>query len=95
MSKYEWDENKNKSNIKKHGIDFEYAKAIFDDKNNEIIPSDQNKENRWKAIGKISKWLFSVIFTIRKQVIRIISARKANKQERQIYLKKRNNEKKN
>ena len=95
MSKYEWDEKKNKSNIEKHSIDFEEATKVFDDEKHKIRKSNQNGENRWKAIGIISKWLFSVIFTMREQAIRIISARRANKDERQIYLNKRNNEKNN
>lgn len=87
---FEWDKNKNKTNLQKHGIDFEDAKRVFDDQQNKII-ADKRKdygEKRWKIIGKIYGTLISVIYTVRGFSIRIISARKASHKERKEYNKK-------
>ena len=87
MSKYEWDENKNQSNIKKHGVDFNDAKKVFKDKKHKVSPDLRKDygENRFKIIGQIYRTLISVIFTMRKQTKRLISARTASKKEKQEY----------
>ena len=85
--KFEWDENKNKQNQKKHGLDFDDAKEVFKD-NKQLTSPDKRKdykEKRWKIIGKIYGAIITVIFTIRDTSTRIISARKASKNERNEY----------
>lgn len=83
---FEWDENKNKSNQEKHGVDFTDAKDVFDDTNR--TNSEDNRkdygEKRWITIGMVSNALLTVVYTIR-DAIRIISARRSNKKERQEY----------
>ena len=80
-------ENKNKSNIEKQKISFQQATKVFEDSKHKTTKSNQNGENRWKAVGKIYDMLYSVVYTLREKIIkRIISARKSNKQERQDYL---------
>ena len=84
---FEWDENKNKSNQEKHGLDFNDAKEVFNDENSKVS-QDLRKdygEYRWKIIGKIYGSIISVIYTFRNKGIRIISARKASKKERDEY----------
>ena len=84
---FEWDENKNKFNQEKHGIDFNDAKEVIKD-DKQKISSDKRKdyrENRWKIIGKIYGTIISVIITKRNTAIRIISARKASRKERDEY----------
>lgn len=85
--KFEWDENKNKSNQEKHGIDFNAAKDVFKDENSKVTPDLRKDygENRWKIIGKIYGSIISVIYTMRDKAVRIISARKASKKERDEY----------
>ncbi len=85
--KFEWDENKNKSNLKKHGIDFSDAQKVFNDENSLIAPDLRKdySESRWKIIGKVYGVIISVIYTIRNEAIRIISARRASKNERKEY----------
>ncbi len=85
--KFEWDENKNKSNQEKHGIDFNDAKKIFDDKNRKISPDLRKDygEDRWVTIGKLVNIIIVIVYTIRNTSYRIISARYAKKKERQIY----------
>ncbi len=84
--KFEWDENKNKSNLNKHGVDFNDAKKVFEDENR-TNSEDKRKdygENRWITIGKMYKAIILVVYTIR-DATRIISARMANKKERNSY----------
>ena len=81
---FEWDEDKRKNNIKKHGIDFEDATEIF------YGPiflrrSDRNNEERWIAVGSLEDRFIAVVFTRRADVIRIISARRAWKNEERDY----------
>jgi uncharacterized protein len=88
--KFEWDENKNKANILKHGISFELAASIFA---SEYISSPDIRKEYGEVrninIGKaINELIVVAITTDRKKVIRIISARKANKDERRIYYEK-------
>ncbi len=85
--KFEWDENKNKSNLKKQGIDFSDAQKVFNDEDNLIAPDLRKDygESRWKIIGKVYGVIISVIYTIRNEAIRIISARRASKKERKEY----------
>ena len=89
---FEWDENKNKSNQEKHGIDFNDAKEVFKDENR--TNSEDNRydygEKRWITIGKMYKAIIVVVYTIR-DATRIISARMANKKERKSYNNKENN----
>lgn len=83
---FEWDDDKNNLNIKKHGIDFNDAAMIFADENRieffDELHSDE--EERWQVIGKVKNILF-VVYTERIDAIRIISARKATPRERRIY----------
>lgn len=79
--KFEWDEEKNNANIKKHKISFEKAIQVFLDPMHLEIPDPYEAEDRWNAIGFAGSILF-VVYTERKEdTIRIISARKAEKEE--------------
>lgn len=84
----EWDEEKNKINIKKHGISFETASLVFADINRLKIPDIEHSdfEERYKLIGKIGeKKVVLTVCTNRKEAVRIISARKATLRERKMY----------
>lgn len=84
---FEWDDNKNKINKEKHGIDFSTAVLAFDDENKvEIFDRFHStlEEERFLLIGKV-KGILTVVFTERKDKVRIISARQANKIEEDIY----------
>jgi uncharacterized DUF497 family protein len=89
MMQFEWDENKNAVNIEKHGIDFSTAIAVFDDPNRfeEDSTKPEYNEVRIKTIGKVDAFVFvlTVVYTNRDEKRRIISARPANKTERQKY----------
>ena len=81
---FEWDEDKSRTNLIKHGIDFEDASEVF---YGPIILRSSNRlnEERWIAIGKSHGRIVSVIFTRRKQLIRIISARHPRPNEERAY----------
>ena len=91
--RYEWDENKNDSNLEKHGLSFETASLVFDDPNALSIPDRiENGEERWQTIGMIENIVIVMVaHTIKleadaqEEIIRIISARKATRAERQEY----------
>ncbi len=92
--KYEWDENKNIINQKKHGVSFEEAIEVFDDAL-QISKLDHRFnyfEERWITIGATKKENILVVANLffsddGEEIIRIISARKANNSERKIYEK--------
>src|ERR1700724_964415 len=81
---FEWDERKSELNRTKHGIDFEDAIEVF---YGSIVlrRSDRNNEERWIAIGSSENKFITVVFTRRVNVIRIISARRARKNEEREY----------
>lgn len=85
---FEWDEEKNSVNIKKHGISFEFATGVFFDEYRieRVDFAHSDDEERLFTIGKVQSVLF-VVFTERKENIRIISARKATKEEENEYYK--------
>lgn len=86
MSKFEWDESKNRSNQLKHSISFEKAKEVFQDENAVEFLGNSSTELRIIRIGKtFSKLLIAVVYTLRAVTVRIISARQASKQEIKSY----------
>ncbi len=84
---FEWDEGKNLENIRKHEIDFADVPAMF---NGEMLIELDNRfdygEDRWCGIGFLGFGIAIVIWTERRQnVIRIISARRANRHEQKRF----------
>lgn len=80
---FEWDEDKNESNIEKHGIDFNDTMYIWEGPVAERSdPRNYRGETRFVAFGLLDGRLLAVVYTWRDGVCRIISARKANKRER-------------
>ena len=87
---FEWDENKAKSNLRKHKIGFDEAETVFDDALSITIsdPDHSTDENRFIDIGTSDKnHLLVVSYTERDERTRIISARKATEAERKAYEK--------
>ncbi|CCI18868.1 MAG: BrnT family toxin [Microcystis sp.] len=82
----EWDNNKAASNLIKHKIDFEDAKNIFLDPNRlEREDKRDYDETRIQVIGIVNQVVLFVVYTKRNGRYRIISARRANKNERRQY----------
>ena len=74
---------------RKHGVSFETAARVFLDPNRiERYDGRVNGEDRWITLGAVELVLLVVVYTVRgedEQVIRLISARRANAQEREAY----------
>jgi len=85
--RFEWDEDKDILNQMKHGVSFEMAKMVFFDLMRADIYDQKHSlfEDRWKTVGMYNYDILSVIYTMRKGIIRIISARKAGKNEEEAY----------
>jgi uncharacterized DUF497 family protein len=81
---FEWDESKREANLAKHHIDFQDAKRIFDGPVFEQTEA-RHGENRTVAIGLMEDIEIVVVYVIRGQRRRIISARRARRDERQDY----------
>jgi uncharacterized protein len=85
---FEWDNNKAKQNVKKHGVSFEEASTVFGDPLARTIPDPlhSGEEDRFVHLGKSQRRrLLVVVFTERGDKIRIISARAATRRERKHH----------
>ncbi len=77
---FEWDETKREINIEKHGIDFLDVLELFAQKPR-VKKSSYPEENRFLATGTLNNRKITVVYTIRESRIRIISVRRARKNE--------------
>ena len=87
---FEWDEAKNKVNIRKHGVSFEEAKSVFYDDHALLIadPDHSETEDRFLLLGLSAKLRLLLVchcFNVGDSVIRIISCRQSSKKERLMY----------
>ena len=87
---FEWDENKNRINIEKHGISFEEAATVFYDDNAVLFddPDHSTEEERFLILGisqRAHLCIVSHCYRGADDIIRIISARKATKREAETY----------
>lgn len=88
--RFEWDEAKNATNIKKHGVSFDEAQTVFLDENaiRYFDPDYSQDEDRFIMLGMSFKLRVLVVchcFKLSDSIIRLISARRANKKETQDY----------
>lgn len=91
MIRFEWDENKNGINKRKHGISFEEASTVFYDEYAILFddPEHSTDEDRFLIIGTTKKERICIVshcYRGQENTIRIISARKATLSERKIYI---------
>jgi uncharacterized protein len=84
---FEWDLAKAQSNLAKHGVPFEYATRVFLDADAIDFDASRAEDNevRRKIVGMIEGRVFSVVYTRRHGVTRIISARRCNAREAGLY----------
>jgi len=91
MAIFEWDSEKARSNLSKHGVAFEDASLVWDDPLHVVYPDQVvDHEQRWHAVGVVG--LVTVLLVVHIYVgetdaerVRVISARKATPWERKIY----------
>jgi len=84
---FEWDDSEAEANLRKHKVRFRAASRVFDDP---LVLIEQDlaedyDEDRFVAVGRVEGLLITVVFTERGERVRIISARKANYDERRAY----------
>ena len=82
---FEWDLDKSITNKAKHDIDFASTKTLWSDVNRVEIHASHPVEDRWILIGKKDSKIWTAIFTLRGNTIRIISARRSRKKEVDLY----------
>ncbi len=86
-----WDQEKNQSNQKKHKVSFELASLVFEDPFHlSILDRIENGEERWQTLGMVGSMVVLLVahtFVEREdeEIVRIVSARKATRKERQRY----------
>ena len=84
-AEFEYDPDKSLRNYRKHGIDFEDARNLWDDSSLVILPSRFADEERSLAIGQLEEKCWTAVFTERSGRMRLISVRRSCQEERTIY----------
>lgn len=97
--RFEWDEAKAAANLKKHGVSFEIALKAFADPFALTVPDRiEDGEQRWQTTGRVGEFLLLLVAHLlldggdddeAVEIIRIISARKADRKERRRYEEER------
>lgn len=90
MKYFEWDENKRKFNLEKHEIDFTDIIEIFNDPDRIEFENIRSGEKRVQTIGIVYEVVLFLVYTPRGRKKRIISARRASKNERKAYYEEKN-----
>jgi hypothetical protein len=89
--RFEWSDDKNEANIRKHGLSFENASRVFDDPlHRTVFQGYEDNEERWETIGLLDGLVVIIVISTPRwsaggEVTRIISARRASKRERRGY----------
>ncbi len=84
--KFEFDPKKSQANLAKHGIDFVIAQRLWEEPSVEFA-ARQEFEDRFAIIGPMGDKLYTCVFTIREDRIRIISCRRSRAKEMKLYEK--------
>ena len=86
---FEWDEKKRQANLQLHGFDLEDAEQVFESET--ITMADERfdyGESRYVSFGMLQDLVVAVVYTERNDVLRVISLRKATRNEEKEYYKK-------
>jgi uncharacterized DUF497 family protein len=83
---FEWDPTKAASNLRDHRISFPYATRVFLDPHRQLRldAREEYDEERWVVLGRVDEWVLVVVYTLRGSNIRLISARKAARNEYEV-----------
>ena len=82
---FEYDPAKSAANLSKHGVDFDQAQVLWDDPWMLEAPAKTEDEPRFLSIGKIEGKHWAAVWTLRGEAVRIISVRRARKEEISYY----------
>jgi hypothetical protein len=85
MTGFEFDDDKSKANLEKHGIDFQAAQELWKDPDLLEIRAKSDDEHRFLVIGIIGAKHWSAVVTYRNESIRLISVRRSRKAEVALY----------
>jgi len=82
---FEYDPAKSKTNFEKHGLGFEEAKRLWFDEKRVLVPAQSSTESREAIVADLDGKLWTAIYTMRGDAIRIISVRRSRDEEREGY----------
>jgi len=82
---FEYDPAKSRRNMRKHGIGFEEAKALWADEGRVLFPARSDTEVRFAMLAKREGRIWAVFYTVRDDRVRIISVRRARPKEKELY----------
>lgn len=82
---FEWDENKRKANLEKHGLDLMDGIRLFDGRPVYSYPSQRGDENRFVSVGILEDEFVAIVWTERDAGIRLISLRRVRDVEKREY----------
>jgi uncharacterized protein len=82
----EYDEKKNQANLRKHKVSLAFGKRVLENSIGEEIDPRHFDEERWISFGMVEMRLFVCVYTMRQEVHRIISVRRATRGEEQRWL---------
>lgn len=85
MIDFEYDDDKSRANLEKHGIDFHEAQQLWEDPDLLEFPAKSDNEPRFPLIGRIAKKHWSAVVTYRNERVRLISVRRSRKKEVELY----------
>ena len=83
--KFQYNDKKSASNLRKHGIDFERAQLLWDDPNLVELAARSDDEPRSIVIARLTDQYWSAVFTYRDDEIRLISVRRSREAEVELY----------
>jgi uncharacterized protein len=83
--RFEWNADKSLTNKEKHGIDFETATSLWLDEGRVEIEMAFPDERRWALVANIAGKIWTAIYTVRGETIRLISVRRARQKEVRSY----------
>ena len=82
---FEWSETKRLSVVSERNLDFIDAPQLFDGRPLDTVSSPRGMEERWVGVGELSGRLVAVVWTLRDHTIRIITMRRARRDEERRY----------
>jgi uncharacterized protein len=85
MNEFEFDDEKSKANLEKHGIDFQSAQALWEDPFLLEFRAKSDSEPRFLVIGCIAGKHWSAVVTYRNEKVRLISVRRSRTKEVELY----------
>ena len=87
MTDFEFDDNKNRLNKERHGVDFHDAQLLWKVTNVVVEVKSSSAEQRWAMIGMIHEECYLAVFTKRRDHVRLISFHRADRRFVKIYEK--------